>query len=64
MIAGICHRLHQLVDDVLRGGDVGIAHAQVDDVFTPPSGLTLQGVNNAENIRGKSFDPAEFFHHV
>ena len=64
MIAGIRHRLHQFVNNGLRRGDVGITHAQVDDIFAPSSGLAFEGVHNAENIRGESFYPAEFFHHV
>ena len=41
---------HQLVDDELVGRQIGIAHAEVDDVGAGGSRLCLQTVDLFENI--------------
>ena len=46
----------QFLDDMRRGGPVGIAHAQVDDVFAAPTRSHLQLGSDIENIGGKTID--------
>jgi hypothetical protein len=46
--------LHQFFDDMRRRGPVGVAHAQVDDVFTTTTGGHLQLGGDVENVRGES----------
>ena len=62
MIRGLERRLHQLVHDVLGRGSVGIAHAEVDDVFAAVAGGHLHGIGNGEDIRREALNAAEFFH--
>lgn len=42
----------QFFDDVWRGGAVGVAHAQVDDVFATTTGGHLQLGSDVENVGG------------
>ena len=46
-----------LVDNVLRGRSVRIAHRQVDDVVAPPASRHFQFVGDVENVRRKPFYP-------
>jgi hypothetical protein len=50
-------RLDQLVDDVLRGRPVGIAHRQVDDVVAPSPGRHLELVGDVEDVRRQPLKP-------
>ncbi|MNC41184.1 hypothetical protein D3C75_899380 [compost metagenome] len=44
----------EFFDDVRRRGAVGVAHAQVDDVFATTTGGHLQLGSDVENVRGES----------
>ena len=46
--------LHQFFDNVRRRGAVGIAHAQVDDVFTTAASGHFQLGGDVEHVRGES----------
>jgi hypothetical protein len=46
--------LHEFFDNVRRRGAVGVAHAQVDDVFATTTGGHLQLGSDVENVRGES----------
>ena len=48
--ARLARRLDQLVDDVARRRQVGIAHAEVDDVGASGSGLGFQTIDLFEHI--------------
>src|SRR5436190_7731341 len=62
MVAGVPRRLHQLVDDVLRRGLVGVAHAEIDDVLPSRSRLGLEIVDDAEDVGRQPLDPVEVVH--
>ncbi len=53
---------HELVHDVARGGAVGVAHAEVDDVFAAAAGGDLHLPGDVEDIRGQALNTAELFH--
>ncbi|MNN26593.1 hypothetical protein D3C81_1401010 [compost metagenome] len=46
----------QLVDDMLRGRAVGVAHAEVDDVLATAAGSHLQLGGDVENVGGQAID--------
>ncbi len=54
--------LDELRHDVGRGGQIGVTHSQIDDVFPAPPGLHLQGVDRGEHIRGEALHAGEFFY--
>ncbi len=62
VISGVLNRFHYLIHNMRGCRDVGIAHAQVDNVFSCPSQFHLQFVNYLENVGWKSLDPSELFH--
>ena len=62
MRARIAHHLAQLVDDGLRRRQVGIAHAEVDDVGAARAGAGLQPVDLLEHVRRQPADLVKFFH--
>ncbi len=47
---------HQLVDDMVRRGLVGIAHAEIDDVLAGRPGLLLQFTDDIEHIGRQALD--------
>ena len=49
--AGFSHRLDKLVDDVLGGLQVRIAHAEIDDVGAPCPCRCLDAIELLENVR-------------
>lgn len=57
------HHFDQLVDDVLRRGLIGIAHAEVDDVLAPGSRLGFQLVDDVEDIRRQALDSRKIVFH-
>ena len=61
VVLGILRGFDQLGDDVLRGRQVGIAHAEVDDVLTAGRALVLRSLTTA-NIWGQALDPVEIVH--
>jgi hypothetical protein len=54
--ARLGNRLDQLVDDVLRRRQVGIAHAQVDDVGAASACRRLQPVDLGEDVGRQTLD--------
>jgi len=59
---GLLRGLDHLVDDVLGGGAVGIAHAEVDDVFAPAAGGHLHFAGDVEDVGGQSLNAGKLFH--
>ena len=53
--------LHQLVDDMLRRGLIGIAHAEVDDVFAAPARRHFEFADHVEHVGRKTLNAWEFF---
>ena len=58
----LLRRLDHLVDDVLWGGAVRIAHPEIDDVFAASTGSSLQFAGDVENVRGQPRQARKFFH--
>jgi hypothetical protein len=59
---GLLRGLDELVDDVLGRGAVGVAHAEVDDVFAALAGGGFQFASDVEYIRGQPRQPSKLFH--
>jgi hypothetical protein len=62
MILCFLRGLGHFVDDVLGGADVGVAHAQVDDIFTGSAGFHFKFVDGGEHIRGQSIQAGKPCH--
>jgi predicted membrane GTPase involved in stress response len=62
MGGGLQGCLDELVDDVLGRGSVGVAHAEVDDVFAVTAGGHLHLAGDVEDVRREALDAAELFH--
>ena len=60
--ARLADRLDQLVDDVLGGRQVGIAHAEVDDVGAGGAGLSLERVDLLKDVRRQAPHAVELGH--
>ncbi len=60
--ARLADRLDQLVDDMLGRRQVGIAHAEVDDVGAGGAGLGLEPVDLLEDVRRQAPHAVEFGH--
>ena len=58
----LLRRLNHLVDDVFGRGAVGVAHAEVDDVFSAAARGHLHLAGDVEDIGREALDAAEFFH--
>ena len=54
-------RLDQLVHDMPGSRLIGIAHAEIDDVFAARTRGRLQLINDVKDIRRQAFDAGEFF---
>ena len=61
-MGGLSDRLDELVDDVLGRGAVGIAHAEVDDVFAAAAGGDLHFAGDVEDVRRQALNAGELFH--
>ncbi len=61
--ARLADRLNQLVDDVLGRWQVGIAHAQIDDVGSAGARLAFQAVDLGEYVRRQALDAVEVLDH-
>ena len=57
--ARILHRLNQLGHDMRRGGAVGVAHAEVDDVLTRRPRPRLGVVDGGEHVGRQAADAVE-----
>ena len=55
--------LGELVDDVLRGGLIRIAHAEIDDVLAARTGRHLQLADDVEDIGGQALDALKVSFH-
>ena len=59
---GLLRRLDHLVDDVFGRGSVGVAHAEVDDVFAAAAGVDLHLAGDVEDVGREALNAAELFH--
>ena len=50
----------QLVDDVRRRREIGVAHTEVDDVLAGAARARLEIVDDVEDVRREAIDAAEF----
>ena len=64
MSVAALRRLYQFVDNMLRGRLVRITHAEIDDVLATRPCLSLQLIDNIENIRRQPLDAGKFFYHA
>src|SRR5262249_44793815 len=62
--ARLGHRLDQLVDDVLGGGHVRVAHPQIYDVGTAGPRRGLEAVHFGEDVGPQGRDARELFDRV
>ena len=62
--ARLADGLDQLVDDVLGRGQIGIAHAEIDDVGAGGAGLGLELVDLLEDVRRQPPRAVEVRHRV
>ena len=60
--ARLADRFNELVDHVLRRGQIGIAHAKIDDVGAGGAGLGLERVDLLEDIRRQAPHPVKIAH--
>ena len=61
VVGGLARGFDEFVHNVLRGGQVGVAHPQIDDILPPAPGHHLQGVDRGKDIGRQTFHPGEFF---
>jgi hypothetical protein len=52
--------LNRVRHHMRRSGQIGIAHAEVDDIFAPTPRLHLHAVDDAEDIGRQPFDALKF----
>jgi hypothetical protein len=50
----------ELGDNVRRRRQVGVTHAEVDDIFAPVTRLHFHTVDDAEDVGREPFDPLKF----
>lgn len=62
MGARVLNGLTQLIDNVLRGRKIGIAHAEIDDISATGSRACLQTVDLFENIGRQTPNFVKLFH--
>ena len=60
MVPRVLGRFRQLVDDVRRRREIGVAHTEVDDVLAGPARARLEIVDDVEDVRREAIDAAEF----
>ncbi len=60
---GFDDRLDQLVDDMLRRRQVGIAHAEIDDIGAARSRIGLEAVHFREDIGRQALDAVKVVDH-
>ena len=58
----LARRFDKLVDDVLGRGAVGVAHAEVDDVFAAAAGGHLHFAGDVEDVSGEALNAGKLFH--
>ena len=59
VVAGVAHRLDQLLDRDVGRREVGVAEPEVDDVLAGPPQLHLQRVDVGEHVRRQRVDSAK-----
>ena len=60
VVPRVLGRFRQLVDDVRRRREIGVAHTEVDDVLAGPARARLEIVDDVEDVRREAIDAAEF----
>ncbi len=63
MVARILGRLHQFLNGNFGRRQIRVPEAEVDDILTASPGLDLERIDDGENVRWKTIDPAKI-HHV
>ena len=61
---GVMDRFDQLFDDMVGCGQVGIAHAEIDDIRPSSARTRLHLVHLGENIGRQTFDSVKTFLHA
>ena len=62
VVDGLLGGFHELVHDLGRRGNVGIAHTEVHHVDILPTQTHFQLADNGEDIRGQALDTGKLFH--
>ena len=60
--ARLADRLLELLDDVRGRRQIGIAHAEIDDVGAAVAGRRLGAVDLLEHVRRQTADAVKFVH--
>jgi hypothetical protein len=60
MVLWLACRFDQLGDNVGRRRQIGITHAEVDDVFAPSTRFHFHTVDDAEHVGRQPFDALKF----
>ena len=60
---GLGRHFGKLGDDMLRRGAIGIAHAEIDDVFSARSSRGLHRIHLREDVGRQALDAIEFVDH-
>ena len=60
MVLRFACRFDQLGDNVGRRRQIGITHAEVDDIFAPSTRLHFHTVDDAEDVGRQPFNPLKF----
>ena len=63
MRSRLLHGLDQLVDNMLRGWHIRIAHAKINNIRAIRPRRRFQAIDLLEHVRGKSFDFMKFALH-
>ena len=64
MGARIAHGFHQLFDNMLRCRQIGVSHAEINNVFTLCPRLRFQLIDTLENVRRQSLNAGKFLTHL
>ena len=60
MVLRFACRFDQLGDNMRRRRQIGITHAEIDDIFAPVTRLHFHTVDDAEDVGREPFDPLKF----
>ncbi len=63
VVAAVVYYPAEFIDYMGRGGLIGVAHAEVDDILAALPGCGFQFIDCGKNIRGQAFDTLELFFH-
>jgi hypothetical protein len=60
MVLWLARGFDKLGDNMRRRRQIGITHAEIDDIFPPVTRLHLHTVDDAEDVRWEPLNPLKF----